>query len=477
MEKKEVISSMIWKLSERIGVQGVQFLVNIILARLLEPEDYGTIALITVFITLANVTVQGGFNTALIQKKNPDRTDYSTVFYFSLAVSCVIYAALFFLAPVLSAVYREPVLTPVVRVLGLTVVAGSVNSIQTAYAQKNMKYKCLFCSSLSAIAVSGCTGVFMAYKGYGVWALAGQQLTNISVSVIVMFFTVKWKPALDFSKSRLHALVSFGWKILASNFLTTFFLNLRSLLIGRIYTSSMLAYYERGKQFPEIILGNVSSAIQPVMLTAYSSEQENLTKVKNMVRKSMRTCIYLTAPMMTGLMCVCEPLVRLMLTDKWTACVPYMRVQCLIYLLLPITTTNLQAVSALGKSDVILRLDIQRKIVELAVLFLTIRMGVWEITLGALVSAVIGTAINIRPNVKILGYSYKEQICDFAPGLGLSALMGISVSLSGMVVRNDFAKLCIQTVTGAVLYLFLSWLFNIDVFREIIGVIRNKNRS
>ena len=157
MEKKEVISSMIWKLSERIGVQGVQFLVNIILARLLEPEDYGTIALITVFITLANVTVQGGFNTALIQKKNPDRTDYSSVFYFSLAVSCVIYAALFFLAPVLSAVYREPVLTPVVRVLGLTVVAGSVNSIQTAYAQKNMKYKCLFCSSLSAIAVSGCS--------------------------------------------------------------------------------------------------------------------------------------------------------------------------------------------------------------------------------------------------------------------------------------------------------------------------------
>ncbi len=477
MEKKEVISSMIWKLSERIGVQGVQFLVNIILARLLEPEDYGTIALITVFITLANVTVQGGFNTALIQKKNPDRTDYSSVFYFSLAVSCVIYAALFFLAPVLSAVYREPVLTPVVRVLGLTVVAGSVNSIQTAYAQKNMKYKCLFCSSLSAIAVSGCTGVFMAYKGYGVWALAGQQLTNISVSVIVMFFTVKWKPALDFSRNRLHALVSFGWKILASNFLTTFFLNLRSLLIGRIYTSSMLAYYERGKQFPEIILGNVSSAIQPVMLTAYSSEQENLTRVKNMVRKSMRTCIYLTAPMMTGLMCVCEPLVRLMLTDKWTACVPYMRVQCLIYLLLPITTTNLQAVSALGKSDVILRLDIQRKIVELAVLFLTIRMGVWEITLGALVSAVIGTAINIRPNVKILGYSYKEQICDFAPGLGLSALMGIAVSLSGMAVRHDFAKLCIQTVTGAVLYLFLSWIFNIDVFREIIGVIRNKNRS
>lgn len=476
MEKNKVVSSIIWKFLERISIQGVQFFVNIILARLLEPEDYGTIALITVFITLANVAVQGGFNTALIQKKNPDKTDYSTVFYFSMAVSGVVYAALFFLAPVLSVLYQAPVLTPVVRVLGLTVVIGSVNSIQVAYVQKNMQYRCLLYSSLSAIAASACVGVFLAYKGFGVWALAGQQLTNISVATIVMFFTVEWKPALVFSKSRLQVLLSFGWKILASNFLTTFFLNLRSLLIGQIYTPSMLAYYERGKQFPEIILGNVSLAIQPVMLSAYSFEQENTKKVKNMVRKSMRICTYLTTPMMAGLILVCEPLVRLVLTDKWLACVPYMRVQCLIYLLLPITTTNLQAVSALGKSDVILKLDIQRKIVELAILFLTIRIGIWEMTLGALASAIIGTAINIRPNVKILGYTYREQICDFVPGFGLSLLMGIFVALSGMVIEDYRVKLLIQIVTGAASYIFLSWLFKADVFWEIIGFVKNRNK-
>ncbi len=476
MEKNQVVSSIIWKFLERIGVQGVQFFVSILLARLLQPEDYGAIALITVFITLANVMVQGGFNTALIQKKNPDRTDYSTVFYFSLAVSGVMYAALFLLAPVLAELYQEPVLTPVVRVLGLTIVTGSVNSIQTAYVEKHMRYRQLLYSSLSAIAVSGCVGVIMAYQGYGVWALAGQQLTNSFVSAVVMFFTVKWRPTLDFSKSRLRALISFGWKILASNFLTAFFLNLRSLLIGRIYTPSMLAYYERGKQFPEIILGNVSSAIQPVMLSAYSSEQENIKKVKNMVRKSMRTCIYLTAPMMTGLMLVCEPLVRLILTEKWTACVPYMRIQCLIYLLLPVTTMNLQAVSALGKSDVILKLDIKRKAVELTILFLTIRIGVWEMTLGALAASVIGTIINIRPNVKILGYTYQEQIRDFMPGFGLSLLMGIAVYLSGMAVGDYRAKLFIQIVTGAVSYIFLSWLFQIDVFLEMAGFVTNKNR-
>jgi len=470
--KSQIISSLFWKLMERGGSQGIQFIVQIILARLLVPNDYGMIALIAIFITIANVFVQSGFNTALIQKKDVNETDFSSVFYLSLFVASVLYLILFFTAPLIASFYDVHQLISVLRVLSITLFLGAFNSIQNAIISRKMQFKKLFFSSLGAILISGTIGITLAYKGLGVWALVAQQLINQFMVTVILWVTVKWRPKLVFSFERVKGLFAYGWKLLVSSLIDTFYMNLRSLIIGKIYNPATLAFYNRGDQFPQIIVSNINGSIQSVMLPALASEQDNRQRVKEMVRRSIVTSSFVLFPMMVVLAVIAEPLVKILLTDKWLPCVPFLQVFCASYALWPIHTANLQAINALGRSDIFLKLEIAKKIVGITILGISIYFGVYAIAIGTLISGIISTFINAYPNLKLLNYSYKEQWKDIMPSLILSLVMGVIIYNFIWFNMPSLITLILQVCVGGIIYILMAKIFKLECYTYLVLTVK-----
>lgn len=484
--KSSVITSLIWKFLERIGTQGVQFIVAIVLARLLSPADFGLIALVTVFITLANVFVQSGLNTALIQKKDADNLDFSTVFYSCLALACLLYLGLFLGAPLIAKFYNNQTeLIPVIRVLGLMLPLGALNSIQEAYVARNMMFKKLFYRSVGAIIPAGCIGVFCAFMGCGIWSLVVQQLSNSVLICIIMWFTVKWRPQLAFSIARWKSLFSFGWKLLCSALLDTFYQNLRNLVIGKMFTPAALGFYNRGDQFPHLIINNVNSSIQSVLLPSLSSVQDDRVRLKTLARRSIKTSGFLILPLMAGLAAVAEPLTLSVLGEKWLPAVPFIQICCFTYAFWPIHTTNLSAINAVGRSDVFLKLEIIKKCYGFAALVLMIwlfRTPV-GIAMSAAITAPIGSFVNAYPNKKLLNYSFGEQMKDFLPSFALAVLMGFAVYFMSGLLTNEFAispvlQLLVLTAFGTVVYLGLAKLFRLECLDYLVKTLKEfKNRK
>jgi teichuronic acid exporter len=466
--KGRVILSLFWKFMERGGVQGIQFILQIVLARLLLPEQFGIIAIVTVFITISNIFVQSGFNTALIQKKDADDTDFSSVFYLSLFVAILQYIILYTTVPYIAAFYHEPQLIPVLRVLAVTLFLGAINSVQNAVISRKMDFKKLFFSSFGSIIISGTVGIVLAYAKFNVWALVAQQITQQLLVTVILWFTVKWRPKLLFSFKSVKRLFSYGWKLVVSSLVDTLYMNLDSLIIGKMYSSDMLAFFNRGKQFPALIVSNINGTIKSVMLPAIASQQDNRIAVKNMVRRSIVTSTFLIFPMMVGLATFAEPLVKILLTEKWISTVPYLQIYCAIYALWPIHTANLQAINALGRSDIYLKLEIIKKIIGLAILGVTVFWGLSAIALGVLASGIISTFINAYPNLKLLNYSYKEQIKDILPSLMLSLIMGIVIFCINFIGMGIFVTLIIQIIIGVTIYFAMAWFFKLECFTYLL---------
>ena len=469
--KSRIISSLLWKFMERGGTQGIQFFVQIILARLLVPEQFGTIALVMVFISLAQVFVQSGFNTALIQKKDADEIDFCSVFYLSLVVASVLYILVFLTSPLIASFYNDPMLTPVLRVLSLTLFFGAYNSIQNAYIARNLMFKKLFTSSLGAMFFSGILGIIAAYQGLGIWALVVQQLCNQIAITVILMFVVDWKPKLIFSFDRVKALFSYGGKLLASQLLNVLYLDLRTVIIGRVYSPSMLGYYNRGQQFPQVIVSNIDGSIQSVMLPTLASQQDNRQRVKEMMRRAIVSSSFLIFPMMIGMAVVAEPLVRVVLTDKWLPAVPFLQIFCMSYALMAIHTANLQAINALGRSDIFLKLEIVKKITGLIILAISLPFGVYAIAMGQVLSGIISTFINAFPNKKLLDYSYVEQWKDIVPSLLIAVLMGFVVYLFNFAGLIAWQQLILQVVVGVIVYIGLAKLFGLQSFAYLITTI------
>ena len=470
--KTKVLSSLFWKFMERSGTQGIQFIVQIVLARLLMPEQFGTIAIVMVFISLARVFVQSGFNTALIQKKDADDVDFSSVFYLSLALAGILYLIIFLSAPYIANFYNDDILIPVLRVLSLTLFAGAFNSIQNAFVSRNLLFKKLFKSSLGAILISGVLGIIAAYQGLGIWALVIQQLVNQISITIIMWFTVKWRPKLVFSFSKVGELFSFGWKLLASSLLNVLYMELRTLIIGKMYTPSMLGYYNRGQQFPKVIVSNIDGSIQSVMLPALSAHQDDRKRVKEMMRRAIVSSSFFIFPMMVGMAVVAEPLVKIVLTEKWLPAVPFLQIACFNFALWPIHTANLQAINAMGRSDVFLKLEIIKKIMGLIILGVSLPFGVYAIAFGGIFSGLIGTFINAYPNKELLNYSYKEQWLDIMPPLLISLIMGVIVYLFNFLNVPAWQILILQIVSGGIIYIGLAKIFKIESFTYLVGTMK-----
>lgn len=473
MQNKKILVNFIWRFAERCGAQLVTFIVSIVLARILAPEDYGTIALITVFTTILQVFVDSGLGTALIQKKNADDMDFSSVFYFNFIVCIILYICMFFSAPFISKFYNDNSLTPVIRVISLTIVISGVKGIQQAYVSKYMMFKRFFFSTIGGTIFSAILGIILAYEGCGVWALVAQQLSNTAIDTLILWLTVKWRPKRIFSWKRLKALLSFGWKLLLSSLLDTCYSNLRNLIIGKLYSSADLAFYNQGDKFPKVIVTNVNTSIDSVLLPTMSGAQDNRERVKNMTRRAIKTSTYIMAPFMMGLAFCAEPIVRLVLTDKWLPCVVFLRIFCITYMFWPVHTANLNAINAMGRSDWFLRLEIIKKTMGMIILLSTMWFGVKAMAYSSLLTSVLSQIINSWPNRKLLNYGYLEQVRDFAPGIILAVFMGLCVYIIGYIPLNDGATLIIQIIVGAAIYIGISAILKLEEFEYLIGMIKS----
>ena len=448
---------------------GIQFLLQLVLARILDPSHYGMLSIMIVFVSLSNVFIQHGFSAALIQNKDVTEDDYSSVFWVTIFITFVIYLILFITAPLIADFYSLPELIVPFRVITLMLFPGAVNSVQNARISRNLDYKKIFISNLGAIVIAGVAGIFVALSNGGVWALVVQNLVNVIASCLIMFFTVKLKIRLLIDFSRVKTLFSYSWKILASCLIESFFLNLRSLTVGKIFNETILGFYNRGKQFPEYAMTAINSSVQSVMLSAMSREQDQKERVKILARKTIRVGCYVLFPMMAGLAAVASPLIKVLLSEKWLPCVPYMQIYCIAMALMPIHSCNLQAINALGHSDIYLRLEIIKKIFLVAALVIAVVFfkSPLAIALTGAIAEILGLFINAFPNKKLINYSYKDQFKDITPFICLSIAMFIIVALMSLLHLSEPLLLVSQVVAGMVVYLSLSWVFKVPEFKML----------
>lgn len=472
-ETRKTITNFIWRFAERCGAQIVTFIVSIVLARILTPEDYGTVALVTVFTTILQVFVDAGLGTALIQKKDADDIDFSSVFYFNFIICLVLYIGMFVSAPYIAKFYNDNTLVPIIRAISLTIIISGIKGIQQSYVSRNMLFKRFFFSTIGGTVLSAILGISLAYAGFGVWALVVQQLSNTAIDTLILWLTVKWRPKKVFSWDRLKSLLSFGWKLLVSSLLDTCYNNLRNLVIGKMYSSSDLAFYNQGDKFPKVIVTNINTSIDSVLLPTMSNSQDDKKRVKQMTRRAIKTSTYVMAPLMMGLAFCANPIVKLVLTEKWISCVPYLRIFCITYMFWPVHTANLNAIKAMGRSDWFLKLEIIKKIMGMIILLSTMWFGVMAMAYSLLVSSVLSQIINSWPNRKLLDYGYLEQVRDFAPGILLAVGMGICVYFLGFLKLPTIIILLIQIVTGFIIYIGMSAILKLEEYKYLLQMIRS----
>lgn len=470
--KKKTISGFVYKFAERAGAQGVRFLVQLLLARLLLPEDYGVVALVDIFIAICDVFVRSSFGSALIANKKSDSADFSTCFYFNVSISILLYALVFFAAPWIASFYSSPVLIPLVRVMGLRIPIAAVNSVQHAYVSKNMWFRKFFQATLVGTVVSGAIAVIMAYSGFGIWALAEQYLGNALIDTVCLWFMVGWRPTREFSWTKLKAIFDYGWKILATALLDTVYSRLRSLIIGKCYSPRELAHYTRGYTFPSFGMRLIEPTVIAVLFPALAQCSDNQAQMRSITRRVLRVSTYLISPVMVGMAIVATPLVRFVLTDKWMPCIIFIQIGCTANLFRCQQFINVSVIKASGRSDILLKLDVLKKAIGLALLFAAVPFGVVAIAFSKAVFYFISVVINVAPNRTILAYGYRDQFRDVAGNILPALLMGLCIYPVGLTGWPPWLLLATQIPLGAVVYLAISAALRNESFFFVLNHFR-----
>jgi O-antigen/teichoic acid export membrane protein len=480
--RNKTISGVIWKAMESGGNQLVKFVISVVLARMLDPENYTTLALLLIFVNLADVFVKRGFATALIQRKDADNVDFSSVLWLTLFFAGVFYAALFFSAPAIAAFYQDPLIIPALRIAALMLFFGAFNSVQSAIVMRKLEFRKFCIATLGATLLSGTVGIYLAYMGYGVWALVAQQMISSIGNVIFLWLMDRWRPQLVFSLKRAGSLFSFGWKLLLSSLLDTGYNSLSSLVIGKRFIGDSLAFYSRGKQYPDLMATNLTSIALSVLFPAYAQHQDDNARVREMVRKTNRSTALMIFPMMAGLAAVATPFVRVLLTDKWLPAVPYLQMMCIVSALYPIEATDLQAMNALGRSDLYLKTEIIKKVFGIVALvvsvfaFATPIAIAWAVVLTAIFSMIV-TMVVMK---QLFAYRWRDQIWDLTPPALLSVVMWGAVHGLSLLPIAELPRMIIQITCGIAVYLGLAVLLKLESFTYLFNAMKayfGKNRK
>lgn len=472
--KAATIKALFWKLFEQGGTAISVLVIQVVMARLLSPTEFGMLAIMLVFVNVGNVIVQSGLNTAIIQAPDVTKRDCSTVFWMSVVISLCLYAMVFVAAPSIATFYAMPEIVWPLRALVVVLIVNAYNSVQEAIVARHLEFQKTARATIIAGLTSGAAGIAAALVGWGLWALVVQQLSQQVVKCIVLMAQVSWKPRFEFDGSRARTLFGFGWKILASGVLDQGYQSLTDLIIGKQFTSTELGFTSQGKRYPYYLGVMLDGAIQPVMLSAVSRVQEDVAQVKRLVRRALKTSTFIIVPAMTYFGVAAEPIIRLVLGEQWLPAVPFLQMYCFVYALLPVHTTNLQALNGMGRSDLFLKLEIIKKVIGVSVICFTafVLQDLYAIVAGSMIIGAIATFINAFPNKKVIGYSYFEQLRDITPALLLSVASGAAAFALGTVLSGDLLLIVLEFIVLVVVYFLLAWLFRVEELFYLVNTLR-----
>lgn len=479
MDKATIIKSLIYKSLERFSVKGLGFVISILLARMLSPEVFGQIALITVVINLSQSIIEGGLGTALVQNRDVDDRDYSTVFYICMAMSVVIAALVFAGAPLLAGYYKSPEMLLPLRVYIFSVFFSSYASILMARMQREMRFKQILYCSLTATCVSGALAVALAFTGAGIWTLVVYYFSHTVVNCIAMFAAVRWRPRLSFSVARAKVLYGFGWKMLASSLLCSLYYDLRSLIIGKRFSTEALGYYDRGNQIPFVISSALDSSVQSVMFPVLAKSQDDKGVLRGILHRSLTLSALIVIPAMVGLSAVADTFIRLLLTDKWLPSVVFMEVLCIGHAASAITAPNLVAIKAMGRSDIYMKLEFVRRMAMLIVLLVTVFAfdSVMAMAYSYTLSCWLDVLLCSLPNGRLLGYGFGKQFKDVWKTIVASVIMALAVWAVGLLAMPLAVKLLVQLMVGVIVYIILCWAMRIEGFLYALNMIKGLRKS
>lgn len=470
--KRGVLSGLVWTFLERAGAQVISLVVQIILARLLDPESFGVLAILLVFVNLMNTVAQTGMSAALIQRPDAGRVAFSTGFYCNLAVSAALYALLFAVAPLIADFYGMPELTTYLRAIGVAVPFAAINSVQRAWAARSFNFRVFFWAAMGGSVASGVIGVVLAINGAGIWALVAQQVANYAARTMVLAVAVRWRPTLEFSRSSARDLYSFGWEVLAGSLIGSLYSEGRTLIIGRAFSSADLGLFSYGQRIPSVVASNLTSSVESVFFPAMSKLQSDAAELRRVMRRSLKAITYLVFPLMTGLGVCAAPLVELLLGERWLGCVPFMWAWCINYALDPVQSVNIQAIKAQGAGGAYLRLEAAKKGIFFAVMLAMVPLGIHAVAFAVIPNCLIALAFNARPNKRLLGYGYLEQARDLLPAAGCSAAMGMIVWAAGLLPLPTLPRLALQVVVGVASYYALSRAFRLESLAYLTDTVR-----
>ncbi len=464
---KKILSGIGWAYGERILAQLISLAVSIILARILDPEHYGIIAIVTVFINILNALTTGGFGSALVQKKDADDLDFDTICWFSIVLSVVLYIVLFFAASTIADFFKMPELLWVTRVMGIRVVISAFNSIQHAYVQRHMEFKRFFFATLGGTIVSAVVGIIMAYMGFGVWALVGQYMTNSCIDTVVLRFTIRWKPRLQWSYKRLKTMMSFGLKMLGATLVNTLQDNIRSLVVGKVFTSEDLAYYNQGKKYPATVMNNLVGSIQKILFPAFADQQDDRGRIKSQMRKAIRLSSFILVPIVIGMVAISDTFILLLLTEKWAPAIPYLRIMSLIYSTRTIESIFQSSLLAIGKSGANMFHEAVTSVLSLLLIYIGafVVKSVEFIAWSYVIIMLIGTGIFAYFVSKHFNYKPLEVANDFLPFLCISIIMGLTVYYIGRLDFNRAVLFLIQIIIGVFVYISIAIIIKLPEFK------------
>lgn len=471
--REKIFSGLLWSYFERFTAQLVSLIVSIVLARMIEPAIFGTIAIVMALITILNTFSTVGFGNALVQKKNADQTDFSSVFWVSVALSFGFYILLWFTAPLIACYYNNKELIWIIRIMTLRLPISAINSIQHAYIQKRMEFKKFFFSTLGGTIASAFVGISMAMGGYGVWALVGQFLTNSLIDTIVVFITTKWKPSLIFSIKRTLPLLSYGWKIMLTGLIADTTNEVRALILGKKFSSEILAYYDRGQRFPQLIIGNVSVVLAKVSFPAFSNINGDNDKVKKLMQRSMQVSLFFVAPLMIGMAAIARNMIIILMTEKWLNSVQFVQILSIYYLFYPVMSTAAQAIKAQGRGNDYLFLGIIRCSLEIILIYISVFVfkSVFLVAISSVISIITSTIVCMYQNSKCINYSLKEQIVDILKPISISLIMGLIVVFVGLIsIFPVIIVLTLQVVVGFLVYIIVNMIVKEKTYLYVVSI-------
>ncbi len=474
--KEKTFASFLWKFSERMMSQFISLVISIILARILAPSDYSVVSIVTIFFSFANIFVIGGLSTALIQKKNADTLDYSVVLYSTLSLSIVIYAILFFCAPAIANLYDQPVLTNMIRIMGLTLPITAIQSVWSAYISSAMMFKKFFFSTLGGTLLSGAIGLYMAINGYGSWALVAQQMSSVVINTVILIISTRIKIVFNFSFSRFKILWKFGWKVFLSSAISVTYAETTPLVIGLKFNSTDLSYYTKGRNFPGLISNTLTNSLSSVLFPIFSKKQDDKKFLLEYLRQYIRVASFIIFPLMLGFLMVSDSFVSVILTDKWAPAVPYIQIFCIAYMFDMLSVGNCEVIKAMGRSDIFLLIEIIKKSLYFIVIgvFVLTMSSATMLAVSSIICSSIAIVVNSMPNQKLLGYKYRQQLLDILPNLLNSLIMCVAVGLITLLNLGDGLTLILQVFTGAVTYVLVAFITKNKSMMYFLGMVKEK---